>query len=59
MSTWAWLLPPGLLTASWLGLRWLRRELTLQRLAHPGPSPADVEVQWVTIPTANGNQLAA
>ncbi|PRD64310.1 alpha/beta hydrolase [Malikia granosa] len=59
MSTWAWLLPPALLTASWLGLHWLRRELTPQRLAHPGPSPADVEVQWVTVPTANGKQLAA
>jgi uncharacterized protein len=59
MSTWAWLVPPALLATSWLGLRWLRRELTPQRLVHPEPSPADVEVQWVTIPTANAKQLAA
>lgn len=59
MSTWAWLAPPALLIAGWLGLRWLRRELTPQRLAHPEPSPADLVSQWVTIPTANGKLLAA
>ncbi len=59
MSTWVWLAPPALLAAVWQGLRWLRRELTPPRLAHPHPSPADLVGQWVTIPTANGKQLAA
>lgn len=59
MSTWSWLIPPALLASGWLGLRWLRRELTPLRLAHPGSSPADAGIQWVTIPTANGKQLAA
>ena len=59
MSIWTLLALPALLAAGWLGLRWLRRELTPQRQAHPVPSPADAGIQWVSIPTANGKQLAA
>lgn len=49
----------SLLAAAWLGLRWLRRELTPQRLAHPESLPSDTGFQWVQIPTANGKRLAA
>ena len=59
MISWAWLPPLVLLAAGWLGLRWLRRELTPPRLAHHEPSLTEPLLQWVTIPTANGRQLAA
>lgn len=49
MSIWTLLALPALLAAGWLGLRWLRRELTPQRQAHPVPSPADAGIQWVSI----------
>lgn len=59
MSISAWLPPLVLLAVGWLGLRWLRRELTPPRLAHPEPSPSDPLGQWLTIPTANDKRLAA
>jgi len=42
----------------WLGLRWLRRALTPQRLTHP-PSGTLPITTWVTVPTAGGKRLQA
>lgn len=47
-----------LLATAWLGLRWLRKALTPERLAHPDTS-FHPGIQWVQISTANGKQLAA
>jgi uncharacterized protein len=58
MTAWVWL---GLALV-WLlvivGLRWLRRELTPKRLAHPEPKKLTADIPWVRIPTANGKELA-
>lgn len=63
MSPSGWLAPlaalTSLLAVGWLGLCWLRWELTPQRLVHPEPSASDTGFQWVQIPTANGKRLAA
>lgn len=47
-----------LVATAWLGLRWLRKALTPERLAHPDAS-FHPGIQWVQIPTAKGKQLAA
>lgn len=59
MSALVWLVLPALLGLGWLGLRWLRRELTPAPLAHPPASTAQLPVEWVSIPTQNGKRLAA
>jgi pimeloyl-ACP methyl ester carboxylesterase len=59
MTAWVWLGLALVWLAAIVGLRWLRRELTPERLAHPELETPTADTPWVRIPTANGKELAA